>query len=230
MDACLDNDTPRAALRHLFSPLPLKRLFRAHWGEHALALLRSSPTHFPGLCSTDDVFDLLSRRRLRHGLHVDVTRWSEAGGRETLDGAGERLADAASVRARVASGCSVRILHPQRWRDPLHALCGCLERVFNTAVGCNLYLTPSGAQGFAPHYDDIEARLFVCETRREEHRCRVIVGSTIPSPSFPFSSTRFVLTQAIVLQLEGTKTWRLYAPRRRADVRPRTSSPNFTRP
>ena len=48
------------------------------------------------------------------------------------------------------------------------------------------------------------------------------------SPSFLFSSTRFVSTQAIVLQLEGTKTWRLYAPRRRVDVRPRTSSPNFT--
>jgi len=23
-------------------------------------------------------------------------------------------------------------------------------------VGCNTYLTPPGAQGFAPHYDDIE--------------------------------------------------------------------------
>ena len=23
-------------------------------------------------------------------------------------------------------------------------------------VGCNTYLTPKGAQGFAPHYDDIE--------------------------------------------------------------------------
>jgi hypothetical protein len=26
-------------------------------------------------------------------------------------------------------------------------------------VGCNTYLTPKGAQGFAPHYDDIEVRI-----------------------------------------------------------------------
>lgn len=41
-------------------------------------------------------------------------------------------------------------------------------------MGANVYLTPPGTQGFAPHYDDIEAFL---------------------------------------IQLEGKKHWRLYAPR-----------------
>ena len=32
-----------------------------------------------------------------------------------------------------------------------------LESYFRTVIGCNAYLTPPGAQGFAPHSDDIDA-------------------------------------------------------------------------
>ena len=33
-------------------------------------------------------------------------------------------------------------------------------------VGSNAYLTPAGAQGFAPHYDDIEAFVLQVEGRK----------------------------------------------------------------
>lgn len=56
-------------------------------------------------------------------------------------------------------------------------------------VGSNVYLTPPNSQGFAPHYDDIEA---------------------------------------FVLQLEGAKHWRIYAPRTPQEHLPRVSSGNFS--
>lgn len=56
-------------------------------------------------------------------------------------------------------------------------------------IGVNAYLTPPNSQGFAPHYDDIEA---------------------------------------FVLQLEGAKHWRVYAPRSPQENLPRVSSGNFS--
>lgn len=56
-------------------------------------------------------------------------------------------------------------------------------------IGANVYLTPPSSQGFAPHYDDIEA---------------------------------------FVLQLEGAKHWKVYAPRSPQEKLPRISSGNFS--
>lgn len=56
-------------------------------------------------------------------------------------------------------------------------------------VGTNVYLTPPNSQGFAPHYDDIEA---------------------------------------FVLQLEGAKHWKVYAPSTPQEHLPRFSSGNLS--
>lgn len=72
------------------------------------------------------------------------------------------------------NGCSVRLLNPQTYHTELRELNTRLQEVFGSFVGANAYLTPPNSQGFAPHYDDIEA---------------------------------------FVLQIEGEKMWRVYAPR-----------------
>lgn len=55
----------------------------------------------------------------------------------------------------------------------VHALNSNLQELFGCFVGANVYLTPPNSQGFAPHFDDIEA---------------------------------------IILQIEGSKQWKIYAP------------------
>jgi len=92
------------------------------------------------------------------------------------------------VWSKYAKGWSVRILHPQRWCDPVFLFLSAFERHWGSVAGCNAYLTPAGSQGFSPHFDDIEA---------------------------------------FVIQTEGKKRWKLYAPRTAAEVLPRFSSPNF---
>lgn len=37
-----------------------------------------------------------------------------------------------------------------------------LECYFGSLVGSNVYITPAGAQGLPPHYDDVEVRGGIC--------------------------------------------------------------------
>ena len=39
-----------------------------------------------------------------------------------------------------------------RWHDPLWRLLAALEEELGCNVGSNVYLTPAGSQGFAPHW------------------------------------------------------------------------------
>jgi hypothetical protein len=54
-------------------------------------------------------------------------------------------------------GWSLRVLHPQRYCPELQTLIAGLESHFGCNTGCNAYLTPADTQGFAPHFDDIDA-------------------------------------------------------------------------
>ena len=45
------------------------------------------------------------------------------------------------------------------FQDELWQLNAALEKEFGCLVGANVYITPAGAQGLAPHYDDIEVSL-----------------------------------------------------------------------
>lgn len=85
-------------------------------------------------------------------------------------------------------GCSIRFLNPQTFIPQIHELNATLQEYFHCMTGANVYLTPPNSQGFAPHYDDIEA---------------------------------------FVLQIEGKKLWKLYAPRTENEFLPRVSSGNF---
>jgi lysine-specific demethylase/histidyl-hydroxylase NO66 len=186
-----------AALEWMLEPLDAAT-FEAAVFERQPALV-SRPArrgHHAGVFSLADLEAAL-RGGLRYGTQVDVTsykdgtratlnyngkaapraRAGEDGGEDGGGGAGSppaELADPEVVLRRFrAGGCSVRLLHPQRASAPLWRLLAGLEARLGAAAGCNVYLTPAGTQGFAPHFDDIDA---------------------------------------FVLQAEGAKRWRLFAP------------------
>jgi lysine-specific demethylase/histidyl-hydroxylase NO66 len=52
--------------------------------------------------------------------------------------------------ANYEDGCSLRVLHPQRWSPVLAARLAALEELFCSCVGCNAYLTPPGAKARTP--------------------------------------------------------------------------------
>ncbi|KAF0311296.1 Ribosomal oxygenase 1 [Amphibalanus amphitrite] len=158
--------------------------FDSFWEKKPLLVQREKADYYGQLFSTAKLDSILRNENIQFGRNLDVTSYSE-GERETHNPAGR--AHAPVVWDYYRNGCSVRLLNPQTYCGAVWRLCAALQEYFGCMVGANVYLTPPGTQGFAPHYDDIEA---------------------------------------FMLQLEGKKHWRIYAPRPGEELA-RDSSGNF---
>lgn len=149
------------------------RLFfrRTNWEEKPFHISRHCPDYYKGLLSCEQIDQAIREKMFYFGKNIDVTSYVN-GVRETHNQPGR--ANAPILWDYYNNGCSIRILNPQTFFKKIHCLNAGLQEYFGCFVGANVYLTPSGSQGFAPHYDDIEA---------------------------------------FVLQIEGRKHWKIYAPR-----------------
>ncbi|KAA8496881.1 Bifunctional lysine-specific demethylase and histidyl-hydroxylase NO66 [Porphyridium purpureum] len=206
-----------AVLRSLLSPsgCSVPQFYQDVWEKKPLLVSWASAkafgceeaeyrTRLRGILSLQEIRRQLETRKLHFGTDINVTAYADHG-----DGKGkyranfDRMKDDDEGQVRNGAidpdkmwkgfeekGWTIRMLCPHKLSDSVHALLSTLETEFGCMVGANAYLTPGGhAQGFAPHYDDIEA---------------------------------------FVLQLEGEKRWRVYAPLSKEDTLPRASSPDFS--
>lgn len=154
--------TAQRAFQWLLGSSPLPTFLQTTF-EKVPALIRAaSPTRFSCLLSVPAVRALVCNpsEPLAYGADVDVTRYTEGGGRVTHNKPGEK-AGAEAWAMFEDEACSIRLLRPQQHVDSLWAICSLLETFFGCVVGANAYLTPPNSQGFAPHYDDIDA--FICQ-------------------------------------------------------------------
>lgn len=169
----------------LIFPMPLTEFYESYWEKRPLAIKRKSPKFYDGWFSKDEIDRILTEHTLEYGADLDLTKYVDKT-RLTLNPDG--AATAKDVWKHFADGCSVRLLCPQKYSDGIWKMLSILEAEWGCMAGSNTYLTPKGTQGFAPHYDDIEAFL---------------------------------------LQVEGTKHWKVYAPLDENHMLPRYSSGNF---
>lgn len=170
----------------LIAPVSSQEFFDQYWEKSPLLIHRHNPNYYQDLFSTAEFDNILRNHNVQFGVNLDVTSY-EDGKRETHNPVGRAVP--AVVWDFYRNGCSLRMLNPQAFSVTLWHVLSVLQEQFSSMVGANTYLTPAGAQGFAPHYDDIEA---------------------------------------FVIQLEGKKHWRVYAPRQQAEMLPRFSSSNFS--
>lgn len=165
----------RSSARELFawliSPAKIKSFFRDYWEKKPFWVSRKDTGYYNHLLTSQKIDDILRTNRLYYTRNVDVVSY-ENGKRETHNPDGQVVP--CVLWDYYLQGCSVRILNPQTYVGKVHLLLASLQEYFGNMVGANVYLTPPGSQGFAPHFDDIEA---------------------------------------FVLQLEGRKHWKLYAPK-----------------
>ena len=187
--------TPEDCAHWLFFPYST-HVFQSRIFERRCFVRKQSETSKSGyedLLTSEDIERWLKEKKLTYGTNVDVTSYKD-GVRRTHnanDGFSNvsKNADYETVAKRFEEdGCSVRVLHPQRWSDKLWALLSNLENFWQSPTGCNAYWTPANSQGFAPHWDDIDAFVLQIEGRK---RWRLYPTRDV-SEKFPrFSSEEF---------------------------------------
>ncbi|XP_034943445.1 ribosomal oxygenase 1 [Chelonus insularis] len=152
---------------HLFKwliyPLSPSEFFIENWERAPLHIQRKSSKYYKVLMSTPMIDDILKKFNILYTKNLDITSYSN-GVRETHNPPGR--AHSSVVWDYYSNGCSVRMLNPQTFIPKIHTLNSTLQEYFNCFVGANFYLTPPGSQGFAPHYDDIEAFILQIEGKK----------------------------------------------------------------
>ncbi|XP_041469685.1 ribosomal oxygenase 1-like isoform X2 [Lytechinus variegatus] len=187
-----DNPLKRDSLQHgkdvfawLISPFKVEDYFKNIFERKPLFLKRHNKNYFTDIFSSEELSDILKENDLQFTRNIDVTTYTN-GKRETHNPTGR--AQPQVVWDYYRNGCSVRILNPQTYSTRVCQLLAALQEFFGCFVGANIYLTPPGSQGFAPHYDDIEA--FVLQLEGKKHW--KLYNQRSPSEVLPrFSSSNF---------------------------------------
>jgi len=152
------------AFQWLVGPTNLDTFYKEFWEKKPLHLKRDEPEYYKSLFSTKALDKILREQRVVFGKNLDVTSYSE-GKRETHNPGGRVFPPV--LWDFYNNGCSVRMLNPQTFHPAVWRLCSTLQDHFGSMVGANVYLTPPGTQGFAPHWDDVE--VFMCQLEGSKH-------------------------------------------------------------
>lgn len=151
-------------LQWLLAPIKETDFFEKYWEQKPLYIQRiNHRQYFKNIFTSKDLDTMLRKNSLFYTRNVDVVSYCN-GTRETHNTEGRAVPSA--VWDYYSNGCSVRILNPHSYNDKVHLLLATLQERFGNMVGANVYLTPPGNQGFAPHWDDIEAFVLQLEGRK----------------------------------------------------------------
>lgn len=147
----------------LIESMSVEEFLKKTWEKAPLHIKRNNKNFYKMLISTPMIDDILRKFNIFFTKNIDITSYSN-GQRETHNPPGRALPSV--VWDYYSNGCSVRLLNPQTFIPNLQSLNAGLQEYFGCFVGANSYLTPPDSQGFAPHYDDIEAFILQIEGKK----------------------------------------------------------------
>src|SRR5258708_2885790 len=150
-------------LEDLLAPHVADVFFRDTWEKRPFLVARADSHHYDGLLSMGDIDKIIAFSRPKF---TDMTAFRAAAPKPSTFVRG-LLADQppvspvinpgiAELRQVFDQGKSVVIMAMQQRWPTVAELCRNLETVFHCPVHSNMYLTPPGSQGFAPHFDTHE--------------------------------------------------------------------------
>ncbi|XP_028171033.1 bifunctional lysine-specific demethylase and histidyl-hydroxylase NO66 [Ostrinia furnacalis] len=148
----------------MIAPYNPKEFLDRVWEKKPLHIARNKSSYYKEIISTPIIDNMLRNESIQFTKNIDVTSYVDEK-RETHNPEGR--AHPHLVWDFYLNGCSIRLLNPQTYIPKLHLLNATMQEYFNSFVGANAYLTPPDSQGFAPHYDDIEA--FILQAEGKKH-------------------------------------------------------------
>jgi ribosomal protein L16 Arg81 hydroxylase len=142
-------------LLRLIHPIDLVAFQQDCWERAPLVVHRNDPHYFEDLLTLDHIDDELSRsgarldtlRVVMDGKETPVSELGSSSGRNGSINALEALYE------RYRSGSTIVLNSLEQYCEPLQRLSESLGAQLSARLQMNVYLTPAGAQGFAPHYD-----------------------------------------------------------------------------
>lgn len=169
-------------LARLVAPTPVEDFIAEHWERRALHLRGPGRDPMP-LVSLADVDAALAARPHRHPdlSLVDAARPVEVD--EYADA--QDLIDPVRLVKRFNAGATIVWNRLDESVPRVRALCSALESELGILAQANMYLTPSGAQGFAVHWDSHDVIVVQCEGRKHWR----LYGAEVP---LPLRGERFV--------------------------------------
>src|SRR3569623_1275891 len=175
-------------LDDLLAPTDLATFFRDTWVKEPLAVSRADPGRYAGLFSMRNIDEVIAFSRPKF---ADQAAFRPAAPSPPTYVRG-LLADSppllpasspgvAQLRQVCEQGKSLVIMAMQHRWPAIAQLCRNLEAQFHCPVHANMYLTPSGSQGFAAHFDPHE--VFVLQLEGVKHWRLYGPGAALPLAS-----------------------------------------------
>jgi ribosomal protein L16 Arg81 hydroxylase len=157
-----DSDPPAAdatsptweqdALGFLIAPETRETFLEKYYEHEALITLRAEPDRYADLLTLGSLDHFIASADLREGM-IDVTSHKHRISRDSYVDERGRV-NAVAVVEHYMRGATIILPHLHESLPELGEFCRSLEEIFSCHVQTNIYLTPSGNQGFAPHYDN----------------------------------------------------------------------------
>lgn len=172
------NERATSLFKAIIYPTTLDQFYKEHWEKKPLLVRgKGNNRRYQNLLSLKSIRRLTKDHDLYYGQDINVTKYQKGKDgvkrRDTLDKLceseeeGSLTVDQTELWSNYEQGCTIRLLCPHKHADNVHALLSTLELELQCMVGANAYLTPPrSSQGFAPHYDDIEAFCLQLEGRK----------------------------------------------------------------
>ena len=175
--------TQRAAclFQSILAPITLEEFYKDYFEKKPLFISSESvknKSRFNGLLTLESIKKITKKHPLYYGRDLNVTKYKKGSDgvkrRITLDKTADDeddnndeendesssgvLVKNSDLWSNYDKGCTIRLLRPHKHCDAIQSLLSTLEVEFQCMIGANAYLTPPrSSQGFAPHYDDIDA-------------------------------------------------------------------------
>lgn len=148
---------------YILKPVQVDDFMSTYWEKMPLCVSRNESDYFKALLSVDDIDEMLRTNLIEFTKNIDITSYVD-GVRQTHNPEGRAMPT--TVWDFYRDGCSIRLLNPQTYIPHIRKLNAALQEYFHCMAGANVYLTPPNSQGFAPHYDDIEAFVLQVEGKK----------------------------------------------------------------
>jgi ribosomal protein L16 Arg81 hydroxylase len=140
------------ALGFLVAPVAQETFLADYYERRPLINVRGEPQRYADLLTLDMIDQFVASADLREGMIEVTNRKNRISADSYVDDRGR--VSSVAVAEHYMRGATIILPHLHDSMLNLGEFCRSLEEVFSCHVQTNIYLTPSGNQGFPPHYDN----------------------------------------------------------------------------